>query len=83
MNHMPDDNCPKCSKFINAATAVEGDSRPEPGDVTVCIGCSGMLQYDSNMKLKELSLQELASMDDEARTELLKAVAIVQSMMRR
>lgn len=82
MNILPDDNCPKCQKHINAATATDGDSglEPTPGDVTVCVGCAGILQFDGSMKLKELSFEDLSSMDTETQAELLKAVNVVQEL---
>ena len=38
--------CPKCGQELDSMTAVGHDCPPEPGDITVCIGCGTVLEYD-------------------------------------
>lgn len=44
--------CPKCGYTLDAATKVEGTKgAPEPGDLTVCLGCASVLQFGPELKL--------------------------------
>lgn len=51
--------CPKCGKTLDAATNVVRDAMPDPGDVTVCIGCAAVLQFGPEMKLSEAKIEEM------------------------
>lgn len=42
--------CPVCAKTLNGAAAVGHDSAPEPGDVTICIGCGTVLEFGPDRK---------------------------------
>lgn len=52
--------CPKCGYELDAATKVQGDNGgPEPGDVTVCIGCATVLEFGPELKLSVANLDEI------------------------
>jgi hypothetical protein len=42
--------CPHCGKLLDAVTS-EQPEPPEPGDVTVCLGCATVLLFDEGMQL--------------------------------
>src|SRR4051812_16227606 len=42
--------CPNCGHVLDAATS-ESALPPEPGDITVCVGCSTILVFEDGMKL--------------------------------
>jgi hypothetical protein len=44
--------CPRCEKKLDGWTAIEDDQIPGPDDVTVCVYCSAVLQFDENMQLQ-------------------------------
>ena len=44
--------CPKCDKILDGWTQTEPDTHPEPGDVTICVYCSAVLQYTDDMLLR-------------------------------
>jgi hypothetical protein len=49
--HLPTALCPVCGHTMNAADSVAPPHRkPEEGDWTVCIGCAGVLQFDSALR---------------------------------
>ncbi len=54
-------SCPNCGKPLNEATAMEGDMRPKPGDLTVCLYCSHLMAFDDTMRLRELNDPEIHS----------------------
>ena len=71
--------CPKCGKILNAATGM-GDYSPRPGDVTVCIGCEGLLQYTEELHLETMSDQRWAEMDPEEKAEIQNAIEMIREM---
>jgi hypothetical protein len=55
----PVTSCPTCCKVIDAATGLNAKF-PEPGNLSVCVGCGTMLQYDEGLALKKLNEEQLA-----------------------
>jgi hypothetical protein len=41
--------CAHCGYMVDAASAA-GDTRPEPGDWTVCLRCGGVLTFDDTLR---------------------------------
>ena len=41
--------CPYCGHFLDDATGTQDKQTPEPRDLSVCIGCGGVLQYDDDL----------------------------------
>ncbi len=71
---MGKDHCPHCGEILDAATAAEGKHEiPNPGDVSVCIYCAGLLVYADDMALTKLSDELFNSIPLEVRLELSKA----------
>jgi hypothetical protein len=69
--HTLDNICPICKSKLNAATAPDGRSTPVAGDVSLCIKCSAVLEFDKKLnvvlltektrkKLSEDVLEEIA-----------------------
>lgn len=57
--HLPTQLCPACGEALDAATNVTGTLQPEPGDVTVCIGCAAVLRFSADLKLKTIAIDSL------------------------
>lgn len=51
-------NCLSCGIETDAATSVDEDCSPEPGDVTVCLCCGHIMSYDDDLKLRELTREQ-------------------------
>lgn len=49
------DHCTHCGAELTAATILDADARPRPGDVTVCIGCGHVYEFDERLLIIELS----------------------------
>ena len=45
-----EDACPICFYKLDAATCVDGNARPKPGDLTVCINCAELLVFDESLR---------------------------------
>lgn len=55
MPRIPESNCPWCGHIIDGATHPDDDSKmPSPGDVSACIRCAGLLEFDANLKIVKL-----------------------------
>lgn len=59
---IPDQRCPQCGRaFDTASHAIEAIS-PKPGDLTVCLGCASVLQFDKAMRNRVVSEAQLRRM---------------------
>ncbi len=56
--------CPKCRRELDAFSVFEAGSRPEPGDLTVCLYCSALLEFDSSMALITATAESIAGIAD-------------------
>jgi len=49
--------CPTCHQKLDAATEVFGESeQPKAGDVSVCLYCGELLEYDESLRVRKLDL---------------------------
>jgi len=53
--------CPGCGEILNGASFVgEGaDASPNPGDITVCIGCGEIIAFADDLTLRGLTDEEM------------------------
>ena len=45
MQVVVDGPCPACGKVLDADSPIGHQSTPDPGDVSICVGCHVVLQY--------------------------------------
>lgn len=55
--------CPCCEHLLDAATG--GARKPSPGAFTVCIECATRLVFDEEMRLHELTGEQLAALPED------------------
>lgn len=53
------DHCLNCKKELDAATGVNNKSKPKKGDITICIACGHVMCFSLDLKLAELSDEEI------------------------
>ena len=51
--------CTACGKTLDSAACVGEDAMPTEGDITLCIGCGHLMAFDQDLKLRELTAQEM------------------------
>lgn len=51
--------CPYCNATLDAASGVDNDDRPDPGDPTVCFYCGGFLRFTQNLGLEKIGLADI------------------------
>lgn len=44
-HRLPPQRCPLCDHRLDAASALDSDAAPTPGDLTVCISCASPLVF--------------------------------------
>jgi hypothetical protein len=57
--HISTTPCPHCGHPIDGAAAVASERAPEPGDVTICIYCADILEFDEHMVLRRCDIEKL------------------------
>ena len=63
--------CPNCEHQLDAVTHLgDGDIKPRRGDITICINCAEILQFDKNIRPVKLRGATLYSLP----ADVLKAV---------
>jgi predicted transcriptional regulator YdeE len=56
---LPEVRCARCNHLTDAATGIDQAVRPEPGDITICIRCGVIEQFNESMELVEMPYAEL------------------------
>lgn len=52
-------HCPSCNCFLDGASELNGDSKPKPGDITICGICGNVAIYDNQMDIRLPTSDEL------------------------
>jgi hypothetical protein len=59
MTDLPKDYCLGCKCLLEVATDIVGDEAPESGDITICLYCGHIMAFDEQLKVRELTSQEM------------------------
>ena len=82
----PRAKCPVCSYQTDRAGATEDDGAPRPGDLTVCLNCGELMEFDERLEFRQLGEEEKAKAmqhGDAARiVETIKARGPIRRMER-
>jgi hypothetical protein len=52
---LPECHCPNCDRKLSAASSPKELALPKPGDISVCVYCGELLEYDSDLHSIRLS----------------------------
>lgn len=80
---IPKENpCPCCERNIAATTCTtdEMDTKPRPGDLSVCAYCYVYLRYKDNMQLEWLRGAEWEALPEDVKAGMRRAQAIVRTV---
>jgi hypothetical protein len=76
------EHCPQCGHKLDAATdTLRERHRPKRGDISVCVYCAGINQWNTALQLEAVTGDELILA--KADPEVKRAVAIVRRVMGR
>lgn len=74
---IPPQRCPGCLFELDGVHCFGDESRPEPGDFTVCIQCAMLLRFGDDMVLVQAAL---ADVDESVREEFAKMIATIEAL---
>ncbi|HET8688702.1 MAG TPA: hypothetical protein VFM18_18965 [Methanosarcina sp.] len=66
-SHLPESICPTCKYIMDAATSVGEKATPSPGDISLCMGCGELLEFNDDLILVKASESVLQDMPIEQR----------------
>lgn len=71
--------CPLCGYTLDAATNADSGDKiaPKPGDVTVCFGCAGILEFTEDMGVR---LADVATLEPDHRAFVYRVVKLIKEM---
>ena len=82
---MKENRCPECNGKTDAATSIEGDYKPSNGDISLCIHCGAINQFDSDLTIvpiEEGLLENIEETDPENYRMIMKAVHYIKNNVR-
>ena len=56
---IPHHKCPQCTRVLHWASGVQNDSRPAPGDNTICSECGTILTFTATMEVRRATPAEI------------------------
>lgn len=72
-------HCPVCKTHLGAHMDPRGADKPKAGDPSICAHCTSFLVMTEAMTLREMSIEEVAQLEDAVRSELTRARKYFQS----
>ncbi len=72
-------DCPSCGFMLNAADGVNHGEAPMPGDITICINCTELLEFSDDMSLVKLSDDKKKGLSDEETKTINYAVNAIKT----
>lgn len=80
---VPECACPYCGKVLDDATAVHGQgekAKPTPGDVSLCIDCGGLIEFDQDCKLMKMRDETWKELDEPTQRTMKTAQSFIREM---
>lgn len=77
---LPTSACPTCGYEMDSASSVGRKATPKPGDFSLCMRCGAVLRFDAELRLEPATSDELTELDEEGRTTLLRAQAVIRKL---
>jgi hypothetical protein len=56
---LKDHLCPQCGGLLNAATSIDGEWKPEAGDLSICLECGAFLVFNQDQTVRKMAGEEL------------------------
>jgi transcription initiation factor IIE alpha subunit len=76
---LPVVHCPVCNYRMDSAVSVGSQSRPRPGDLSLCAKCGEILVYDENMGVRQPLVKEMVELPQDVHHNL----EVAQNTIRR
>ena len=72
---IPEQECPCCGHRFNAATNDKLYS-PKPYDISICINCASILQFDTELALHEIDIEKLYDLEEFSDNERIEIIRL-------
>lgn len=74
-NKIPPITCPVCQHRHNSAVNISGPDDPAPivGDISICIYCTAVLEFDKNMHLVRLTNETAKKLTVDQMRDIVRA----------
>ncbi len=72
--------CPSCGERVNAHAGADHDHKPQPEDVSVCVHCVAVLQFDDDLRLRKIAIESLPL---ETQRQLKDVIAVIRGYQAR
>ena len=70
---IPESVCPTCGYNMDEATpAFDEQAQPKPGDLSICLNCGEMLEFDESLHLTRFAYGKLSTLDLDTQFQLMK-----------
>ena len=76
-------SCPNCQKELDAASGINADITPKPGDYSICLWCGTFLKFTDTLDYVMLDAVEFAGLPNEVQRTLLLASHAIDTVRRK
>jgi hypothetical protein len=73
--------CPHCGHRLNACSTLGEDRPPNPGDLSVCMGCGQVVRFGPKLKLQRVPASVIAALLPDERAELQEVLDKVRGFI--
>jgi hypothetical protein len=76
---MPEQHCVCCGSPLDAATEITAmQGAPKPGDVSMCINCGEVMEFDKDLKLVPATVKSMLEIGERARAVVGRAQKLIR-----
>ena len=78
----PKNNCPVCKVSVDTATCIENDHTPDQDDISLCLYCSSVNAFNSDLTLRAMTDREIGDLPHEVRRHIQRARKAIKDVMK-
>lgn len=67
---IPPIKCPLCKYKMDSSTGIGCDTSPKVGDITLCLNCGAILEFDELMFVLPASFEKMLELDSSTRKQI-------------
>lgn len=82
-HRVPLARCTYCGEHNDAATGIDHDSNPKPGDAMICVTCSGLSIYAEDGRLRRPTPAEVKACSKDLKLQLARLAVFKLALERR
>lgn len=76
--------CPVCLNSVSGASPIsKGNAKPKPGDISVCVYCGAILEFDDTLNLQAISEESFQTLPSVTRDALNRISEQIKQIAKR